>query len=798
MLWYIFVKIVFMSLSCIPAGIAVWIISKIFSGIFTKKAIYYLWLVPMIIAVIPCSIPKFTAQNNMGFVSTKNNNLFETEKNNVINDEILNTYTNNNGTEINYEVQNVKNNAKSYNTDNIKKIPVKNVFAFAYLIIFLTYAVLYFARAVNFKYRLRKTTKKCDYVYVDECKNKTYFKKNVSVYTLNEKVSPFAYGIFNMCIVIPYNNIEKEAFMHELVHVKRKDMLYMFFTDFVKMLHFFNPFVYFFTKQIKKYMELSCDEYVAGIIDDGEKIAYGKSIIKHCAPISGGAACLSENGKNIKERLAEIMQEKTYSKKAKITSLFVVFVIIITQTALAAAINAKAPVKSYAVNNADFIYSVVYRDGNDGYWSKTSGIDVNRAAIVNTPFYKGFSADLKLKFHYDFNEGKADNINNIDADMHIEMDKLIKTVENGKHWQGLFTVTVNGEIIMYKAIGYLNYIPGDYSRNYSRLLIDDGTRNIDVERIDFDLRSDDVINNEYDEYNSFYFEPETELTLKNNFNCTWIRNGKKITDSRVSDGFTVNFNSKQGKLWFEEIPFAGGYYITPYPNEKYTFKDNAIYGKFLLKYTGNVVADEFDGVLDGIKGAKFKLISNDKTIKITADIAKGASNSRNTFEYYGKTTGLRNGFEDGSDFSETCENYMIPRRLNDLPFTLTYEANKNKVILKLKDGFKPLGWFCTYSSYTGSDSDVYNQYNYKESKTEYELDICDVKLASHNLQFNYYTASPYVKYCSNDIMFKIVNGKIVYSSCNDYITENKNYTNKDGEKELYKYMLAGYRLKFDR
>ena len=114
----------------------------------------------MIIAVIPCSIPKFTAQNNMGFVSTKNNNLFETEKNNVINDEILNTYTNNNGTEINYEVQNVKNNAKSYNTDNIKKIPVKNVFAFAYLIIFLTYAVLYFARAVNFKYRLRKTTKK--------------------------------------------------------------------------------------------------------------------------------------------------------------------------------------------------------------------------------------------------------------------------------------------------------------------------------------------------------------------------------------------------------------------------------------------------------------------------------------------------------------------------------------------------------------------------------------------------------------------------------------------------------------
>ena len=47
-------------------------------------------------------------------------------------------------------------------------------------------------------------------------------------------------------------------------------------------------------------------------------------------------------------------------------------------------------------------------------------------------------------------------------------------------------------------------------------------------------------------------------------------------------------------------------------------------------------------------------------------------------------------------------------------------------------------------------------------------------------------------------MFKIVNGKIVYSSCNDYITENKNYTNKDGEKELYKYMLAGYRLKFDR
>ena len=49
-----------------------------------------------------------------------------------------------------------------------------------------------------------------------------------------------------------------------------------------------------------------------------------------------------------------------------------------------------------------------------------------------------------------------------------------------------------------------------------------------------------------------------------------------------------------------------------------------------------------------------------------------------------------------------------------------------------------------------------------------------------------------------DIMFKVADGEIKYSSCANYITENKGYSGSEGEKMLDKYMLAAYKSILDR
>lgn len=108
--------------------------------------------------------------------------------------------------------------------------------------------------------------------------------------------------------------IEREAFIYELVHIKRKDLLYLLAADIAKAVHFFNPLVYLFAGNIRRLMELSCDERAASVMSVSERITYSRSIISCCKTNCAGAACLSESGENIKERITEIMDRKTYSK----------------------------------------------------------------------------------------------------------------------------------------------------------------------------------------------------------------------------------------------------------------------------------------------------------------------------------------------------------------------------------------------------------------------------------------------------------------------------------------------------
>ena len=65
MLWFLFGKILYMSAAATCGGFLIYIFSKIFSKVLSKKTVYYLWLLPLLAAVIPFSngyIPKTAAR----------------------------------------------------------------------------------------------------------------------------------------------------------------------------------------------------------------------------------------------------------------------------------------------------------------------------------------------------------------------------------------------------------------------------------------------------------------------------------------------------------------------------------------------------------------------------------------------------------------------------------------------------------------------------------------------------------------------------------------------------------------
>ena len=89
---------------------------------------------------------------------------------------------------------------------------------------------------------------------------------NVKVITVKEIASPMVVGVFKPLLILPDRSFTvKELHLilkHELVHIKRHDLLIKAFMVLCEAVHWFNPFVRFFIRAAEQECELYCDETV--------------------------------------------------------------------------------------------------------------------------------------------------------------------------------------------------------------------------------------------------------------------------------------------------------------------------------------------------------------------------------------------------------------------------------------------------------------------------------------------------------------------------------------------------------
>ena len=96
---------------------------------------------------------------------------------------------------------------------------------------------------------------------------------------------PAVAGIYNPILLIPdtllkeYNPEEQKAiFLHELMHIKRRDCLYGLLQKFIQSLFFFQPLVWRLNRELNLEREHICDQKVTEITRD--TYSYGKSLAK--------------------------------------------------------------------------------------------------------------------------------------------------------------------------------------------------------------------------------------------------------------------------------------------------------------------------------------------------------------------------------------------------------------------------------------------------------------------------------------------------------------------------------------
>lgn len=170
-----------------------------------------------------------------------------------------------------------------------------------------------------------------DRAYVEQYCRKWGIRRSVILQPgVSESIKNFTTGILRPVVI--YDAEEAEAdkkllLTHELVHIRRLDMVWKILSVAVLCLHWMNPFAWWCVRELEKACEESCDEEVQRGLTKEETVRYVRLIVKHSQKngIMQYSISLSKTGKKVKERVERIMdrmeKKKKYNKWVGIVSL---------------------------------------------------------------------------------------------------------------------------------------------------------------------------------------------------------------------------------------------------------------------------------------------------------------------------------------------------------------------------------------------------------------------------------------------------------------------------------------------
>ena len=125
---------------------------------------------------------------------------------------------------------------------------------------------------------------------------------------------PMALGLLRPTVVLPEGMEDRgrleDILRHELTHLRRRDLLYKWCAAVVTSLHWFNPLMPVFRREMARRCELACDEAAAGGLSPAERRRYGETLLSLAAAPPKGlvVTTLCEEKEHLKERLVDLVK----------------------------------------------------------------------------------------------------------------------------------------------------------------------------------------------------------------------------------------------------------------------------------------------------------------------------------------------------------------------------------------------------------------------------------------------------------------------------------------------------------
>lgn len=315
-------------------GSVIVLIILIIKGIFRTKLNstfnYYIWLLLLIKLIIP-----FGPQNPLNVY-----NIYE-------NFQVQNTTNENIQLSVPtlISLSNPSNKSEISNPINIAlkyKLNIETVFSFIWIlgiVILIGVIVAGHRKLKNIVIASIKDINGSHKEILYKCVKAMNITTKVELLCSSEISSPSLCGIIKPTILIPVTvagNVCYEEFkyiiLHELTHLKNKDIYINWVITLLSVVYWFNPILLYGFHKMKQDCEFSCDSQTISYLDEGKNIQYGNAIIR-VLELAGsgnrliGTTTIVMNSSEIKRRIVMISKYKKINIKSVLLGI-IIFVII--------------------------------------------------------------------------------------------------------------------------------------------------------------------------------------------------------------------------------------------------------------------------------------------------------------------------------------------------------------------------------------------------------------------------------------------------------------------------------------
>ncbi len=173
----------------------------------------------------------------------------------------------------------------------------------------------------------------------EECKDEMAVHTIVGLIPSARIKSPALFGfvrprlLLPMAMVVETDHEElRYIFLHELAHLKHRDIYLGWLTGLLQILHWFNPLVWFAFYSMRADRELSCDALVLSRAGEEKSQEYGNAILgflrrfSRSRPLPAMAGIL-ENPSQMKRRITMIARFKTGRDRWSLPAVIMIFVL---------------------------------------------------------------------------------------------------------------------------------------------------------------------------------------------------------------------------------------------------------------------------------------------------------------------------------------------------------------------------------------------------------------------------------------------------------------------------------------